>query len=197
MKKAIIGYGGHAKEVMFQMKTELPCFVEDRFCTVGALPLSDFNPSKYEVLVCVGDSVARKHLVNKLPVNTNYFTFIHSTAIVGKDVHLGKGAFIGAYSVITTNVKIGCHALLNRHCQIGHDTTIGDFLSMMPNSVISGNCVVGDNVYFGTNSSTKEKVKVCSNVILGLNSGVVKNIVETGIYVGIPAKKIKPLQPLV
>jgi len=47
------------------------------------------------------------------------------------------------------------------------------------------------NVYFGTNSSVREKISICDNVVVGLNAGVVKNITESGIYVGVPAKKIK------
>jgi len=31
MKKALIGYGGHAREVMAQMGRKLPCFVDDEF----------------------------------------------------------------------------------------------------------------------------------------------------------------------
>ena len=31
MKRALIGAGGHAKEVMMQMGQVLPCFVDDRY----------------------------------------------------------------------------------------------------------------------------------------------------------------------
>jgi UDP-3-O-[3-hydroxymyristoyl] glucosamine N-acyltransferase len=43
----------------------------------------------------------------------------------------------------------------------------------------------------GTNSSVREKVNICDNVTIGLNGGVVKNINEKGVYVGLPVKKIK------
>ena len=37
----------------------------------------------------------------------------------------------------------------------------------------------------------REKISICDDVIIGLNSGVVGDIVESGVYVGTPAKKIK------
>jgi len=191
MKKAIIGYGGHAREVMAQISHKMPCFVDDKYVNQDTLPISKFDPTKYEVMVCVGNSKLRMEFVDKLPKLTKYFTFIHPMAIIGRDVLIGDGSFIGAYSMITTNIKVGKHAILNRHCQIGHDTQAGDYLSMMPNSVISGNCNIGDQVYFGTNSSVREKISICDDVIIGLNAGVVKNIIEPGTYVGVPAKKIK------
>ena len=40
----------------------------------------------------------------------------------------------------------------------------------------------------GNNSSIREKIHVSSNVIIGSNATVVKNIVTSGIYIGVPAK---------
>jgi serine acetyltransferase len=61
----------------------------------------------------------------------------------------------------------------------------------MPGAIVSGDCNISDNVYVGTNSSIREKISICDDVIIGLNSGVVSDIVESGVYVGTPAKKIK------
>ena len=61
----------------------------------------------------------------------------------------------------------------------------------MPGSVVSGNVTLGNKVYLGTNSSIKEKITICDDVIIGLNTGVVKDIKDSGTYVGYPIKKIK------
>jgi sugar O-acyltransferase (sialic acid O-acetyltransferase NeuD family) len=191
MDKVLIGYGGHAREVISQIGINLPCFVDDEFVDENTLPLSKLSFEEYEVMVAIGDPISRKKIVDKLPPNTKYFTFIHPTAqIMDDNIEIGEGSFIGANSIITTNVKIGKHSLLNRGCHIGHDTVIGDYLSMMPNSVISGNVNIGNCFYMGTNSSVREKINICDNVTIGLNSGVVKDINEKGVYVGLPVKKI-------
>jgi acetyltransferase EpsM len=61
----------------------------------------------------------------------------------------------------------------------------------MPNSVVGGNVSIGDTVYLGSCSNVREKIKIHSEVKVGMNSGVVKNITESGTYVGTPAIKIK------
>jgi sugar O-acyltransferase (sialic acid O-acetyltransferase NeuD family) len=192
MKKVLIGYGGHAREVMSQIGYKLPCYVDNEFVDENTLPICELNFEECEIMVVIGNSINRKKIVDKLPSSTKYFTFIHPTAqIMDNNIEIGDGSFIGANSIITTNVKIGKHSILNRGCHIGHDTVVGDFLSMMPGSIISGNVKVGNCFYMGTNSSVREKVNICDNVTIGLNGGVVKNINEKGVYVGLPVKKIK------
>ena len=71
------------------------------------------------------------------------------------------------------------------------DNVIGDFFTTAPGVQISGNCIIGDMVYFGTHSSIKQKIQICDNVTIGLNAGVVKDIMYSGTYVGVPAKQIK------
>ena len=195
MIKALIGNGGHAREVMVQMNQRLIRFVDDKYWIEGddkLLPLSDFNPEIYEVMIAVGSSDDRLNISKKLPKETKYFSFIHNTALILDDsIQIGDGTFIGAYSVLTTNIKVGKHSLLNRSNHIGHDCQIGDYLTLMPGAIVSGDCNISDNVYVGTNSSIREKISICDDVIIGLNSGVVSDIVESGVYVGAPAKKIK------
>jgi sugar O-acyltransferase (sialic acid O-acetyltransferase NeuD family) len=191
MKKALIGFGGHAREVMSQMGLKLPCYVDDKYVDENSLPISELNFDEYEVMVAVGDSKSRMEIVNKLPKNVKYFSFIHPTALIMSDnITIGDGSFIGAYSILTNNIKIGNHAILNRGNQIGHDCIISDYFSAMPNSVVSGNVVLGDNVYLGTNSTIIEKTTICSNVIIGANGVVVKDINMKGTYVGVPVKMI-------
>ena len=194
MKKALIGNGGHAREVMSQMGIELFRFVSDEYWKEGdskLLPLSKFNPDKYVVMIAVANSKDREDIVKQLPVNTQYFTFIHPTAqLMSNDIIIGEGSFIGANSIITCNVKIGNHAILNRSNHIGHDCEIGDYFSAMPGAIVSGNVKIYDLVYIGNNSSIREKLSIHSLTTIGSNAAVVKNIKEPGIYVGVPSKKL-------
>lgn len=192
MELALYGYGGHAREVAAQIGEKVTFFVDDKYSNDIAKPLSSFNPEKYHMMIAVGDSKARFDIVQKLPKETIYFTFIHPTALILDDnIEVGEGSFIGAYSILTTNIKIGKHALLNRGNQIGHDTIIGNYFSAQPGAIVSGNVIVYDCVYMGTNSSIREKIHVHSLSTIGMNSCVVKNINETGVYAGVPAKRIK------
>jgi sugar O-acyltransferase (sialic acid O-acetyltransferase NeuD family) len=193
MKLALFGYGGHAREVAAQIDDDVTFFIDDKYATSDITkPISDFDPSKYTMMVAVADSKDRFDIVQRLPKETKYFTFIHPSAIImSDDIKIGDGCFIGANSIITTNVEIGNHCILNRGNQIGHDTKIGDYFSAMPGAIVSGNVTIYDLVYMGTNSSIKEKLSIHSLTTIGSNAAVIKHIEESGTYVGVPAKKIK------
>ena len=195
MRYALIGDGGHAREVQAQMNIELFRFVDDKYWKEGddkLLPISKFNPKYYSIMIAIGNSKDREDIVKKLPSDTQYFTFIHPTAqILSKDVIIGEGSFIGSNSIITCNIKIGKHAILNRGNHIGHDSKVGDYFSMMPGSIVSGNVNIGDRVYMGTNSSIREKINICDDVIIGMNTGIIKDINIPGTYVGEKNRKIK------
>jgi sugar O-acyltransferase (sialic acid O-acetyltransferase NeuD family) len=191
MKLAIFGYGGHAREVAAQIGKPVTFYVDNQYVNDVAQPISNFNPEEESIMIAVANSKDREEIVNQLPSNTKYFSFIHPTAqVIGDDITIGVGSFIGMNTILTTNIKLGEHTLLNRGNQIGHDTIIGNYFSAMPGAIVSGNVTIEDCVYMGTNSSIKEKMIVCSRVIIGSNAAVVKHITKSGTYVGVPTKKI-------
>ena len=195
MEKVLIGAGGFAREIKAHMGNHsMKCFVDDKYWkenNENIFPLSLFDYSKYQVLVAIGDPKGRNDLIQRLPKETKYFTFIHdSVQILGNDFTIGEGSIICAGCIITTNVSIGKHAHLNLQTTIGHDCRIGDFFTTAPGVKISGNCKINDCVYIGTNASIKEKISIHSLSTIGMNAGVVKNIYESGVYLGTPAKLI-------
>lgn len=201
MKKGIIGAGGFGREVYWSLnpieRNDTVFFVDDEYWDDSdekILPLSLFESNKYEVIVAIADSKHRQRLVEQLPKKTKFFTHIHPSAqILADDVIIGEGSIICSGSILTTNIVLGKHSQLNLQTTIGHDCVIGDYFTTAPGAKISGNCDIGKRVYFGTNSSVKEKIKICDDVVIGLNGGVVKNIYESGIYVGVPVTKIRNL----
>jgi sugar O-acyltransferase (sialic acid O-acetyltransferase NeuD family) len=199
MKRGIIGAGGFGREIYESLsideKNNTIFFVNDEWWDgkdEKILPLSRLDINEYELIIAIADGVAREKIVNDLPKETKYYTYIHpSVQIHGNDVEIGEGSIICAGTILTTNIKIGKHSHLNLITTIGHDNVIGDYFTTAPGVQISGNCFIGDRVYFGTRSCNRQKTKICDDVIIGLNSGVINNINEPGVYVGTPAKKIK------
>ena len=199
MKKGIVGAGGFGREIYWSLnpieRLNTVFFVDDIYwdnTNEKILPLSLFETDKYELVVAIADSNSRKKIIESLPKKTKFFTHIHpSVQIHGEDVEIGEGSIICAGTIITTNVKIGKHAHLNLLTTVGHDCVIGDYFTTAPGVQISGNGTIGNRVYFGTRSCVKQKITICDDVTIGMNAGVVKNIIEPGIYIGTPAKKIK------
>lgn len=158
---------------------------------VPVIKSSTFSAEKYQVVVAIGDPYVRRKIVGKLPPETEYITIIDPNAIISEWVEIGVGSIITAGTILTCNIKIGKHSHLNLNTTIAHDCKIGNFFTTAPAVNISGNCDFGDSVYFGTNSSAKQGVKICDNVTIGMGGVVVKNIVESGVYIGNPARPFR------
>lgn len=147
-----------------------------------------------ECFIAVGNPVIKKKILQKLDIYKNIFfpNLIHKSAVLDKRyVKMGKGNIICANTSITTNIEIGDFVHLNLNCTVGHDTIIGNFVTCSPACNISGNVKIGDLTYLGTNCIIIEKKTINNNIIVGAGCVIVKDLVEQGTYVGMPAKKIK------
>lgn len=197
-KIILFGAGGFGREIYSYLvdmgqSRAVTFMVDDEYFNnqPNTIKFSDFNIENHYVLICVGDPIQRERIVNKFPENTKWYTFIHESAYIGSDVSIEDGTIICPGVILTTNIILGKHAHLNILSTIGHDCIIGDYFTTAPGGKVSGNCDIGDRVYLGTNASIKQKIIVTNDVTIGLNGGVVKNINESGIYGGVPVKKLK------
>jgi sugar O-acyltransferase (sialic acid O-acetyltransferase NeuD family) len=153
-------------------------------------PYSIVNPMEHTVSIAIGNSAIREKVVKILPPELEYQTLIHPSAIVSKWNEIGEGAIICAGTIITCEIKIGKHAQLNLNTTIGHDCVIGDYFTSAPNVNISGNCTFGKHVYFGTSSCIKQGLSIVEHVTIGMGAVVTKDIIESGVFIGNPAKKL-------
>lgn len=105
---------------------------------------------------------------------------------------------IGPNSVIHRGVFkptiIGEYTSIGSLVNIGHNCIIGDHCVITPGTVIAGSCNIGNNVWFGVNSSVKHQVKICNNVVIANGANVTQDINQEGIWLGNPAKWVKPLE---
>lgn len=114
--------------------------------------------------------------------------------------------FIGPFVEIQKNVRIGKNTKIQSHAFICELVTIGEncFIShgaKFVNDPFSQGkpaggdktrwkkTTIGNNVAIGTNA-TILPVNITDNVVIGAGSVVTKDIIESGIYAGNPAKKL-------
>lgn len=71
---------------------------------------------------------------------------IHPTAIIGKDVSLGKDVAIGPYAVIEDDVGVGDNTIIYAACFIGGHTKIGSNTLIYPNVSIRERISIGSRV---------------------------------------------------
>lgn len=206
-KFCLIGAGGFGREAlcclleMFKAQghdvRHRTCFmVEDAYYDkreimgIEVLPLSAFDPHLYQVNVAIGDSQIRKRIVQALPAHTTYGTIIHPTAVTSKWVEIGAGSIINAGAILTCDIKIGMHAQMHIQSAVSHDCVVGDFFTASPAALVSGTCTLGSGVYLGTNSAIRQNITLCDDVFIGMGAVVVKDILEPGVYVGNPARRM-------
>jgi len=199
---AIFGTGGFAREVACILHDqgrgdrivafhEPDAVYEARdLLGVPVQPQSAFDPSKHHAIVGIGNPATRQKVVRELPAETVFETLIHPTVVMSGWVEVGTGSIICAGCVLTCQISIGEHCHINLNTTVGHDCTFGAFCTVAPGTNISGSCEFGTRVDVGTQASFRQSVRVCDDAVIGMGTVVVKDIVEAGTYVGVPAKKV-------
>lgn len=74
-----------------------------------------------------------------------------------------------------------------------HDGGTLVFRHLVPDLEITKPITVGDNVFIGTRSIIMPGVHIGNNVIIAAGSVVSKDLPDNGVYGGVPAKLIKPI----
>jgi len=193
----IVGLGGLSREIHSYFSDVVTGFTVSSGTNLSelyGLPIyKDFAsiPKDNPVIIAIGDPLLKEKVVEQLGGSILFPNLVFHNAFVGKDVEIGKGVVICPNCALSANIKVGDFVLINLNSTVGHDCIIGDFVNIAPGSNISGNCTIGDRVYVGSNSVIREKISICSDVTIGMGSVVVKDIVESGTYVGNPCKKIR------
>ena len=73
-------------------------------------------------------------------------TGVHATAVVAKDVKLGKGVSVGPCCVIEPGAVIGDRTVLYAGCYVGHGVKIGEDCKFYPHVSLREHVRVGDRV---------------------------------------------------
>ena len=122
---------------------------------------------------------------------------------------LGDGTFVGPFVEIQKGVKIGKRCRIQSHAFICELVTMGDdcFIShgaMFINDLFVNGSPAGENrdlwrrtkignrVSIGTNA-TVLPVTICDGAVIGAGAVVTKDITESGVYVGNPARPLRRL----
>jgi UDP-3-O-[3-hydroxymyristoyl] glucosamine N-acyltransferase LpxD len=124
--------------------------------------------------------------------NDKKIQFAHTgRVVIEKDVEIGAYSVIHRGTMDDTVIRRGCK--FGVYTNIGHNCCIGENTVMAAGVILNGGVQVGNNCWFGSGALVKNHVSICDNVVIGMGAVVVKDIAESGIYVGNPAKYIGPV----
>ena len=210
-KIVIVGAGGFGREVEWlinRINKEKPTYEMVGFVDDGKevgeqighsrviLNTDDLSKTseKYNVVIAIANSRIRKMIAEKLVINDNLsFPNLIDPSVIYEEGELAidKGNVICAGTIITVNISIGNFNIIDLDCTIGHDDILKNYITLYPSVNISGNVEVNDCVEIGTGTQIIQGLSIAENAIVGASAAVVKNIEESGTFVGVPAKKIK------
>lgn len=196
----ILGAGGHGKVIADIAKNcgyEDIAFLDDHKAgqTWAGYPVvgGAADMARYpgcELIVAVGDGAARQRLTEQAEkLGMKFPVLIHPKAAVAEDVSLGAGTVVMVGAVINPGAVLGKGCIVNTCASVDHDCVLDDFVHVSVGAHLAGTVTVGSGTWIGVGACIINNLSICRDCMIGAGAVVVKPITESGVYMGVPAKK--------
>lgn len=200
---AILGCGGHARsvaDVWLDKHSGIPgtniVFVDKNAKPnerIFGFPVVDdvkHITDSFEAIIGLGNIAERDRLYLQYP-GLRYINIYAADSYLSVLSQFGKGNFVAHRAYIGPNVHIGNHNIINTGAIVEHECVIGNFCHIAPHSTLCGRTVIGDNVFIGAGATVTDYGHIADNITIGAGAVVVGELVEPGVYAGVPAKKLQ------
>lgn len=137
-----------------------------------------FNVRKQLYEWLVAENIHRQNIIDK-------------RAIVDETAEVGDGSIVMSNVILDKGVRIGANVFVNIGSTIAHDSFIGNHSFVAPRVAIAGFTRIGECNFLGINSTVIDNITTVDNVFIGGGGVVTKSIVEEGLYVGVPVRRIR------
>lgn len=202
-KIAIIGAGGHTrssinllkhflKDAIFRIYDEN--YVEQQDEVIAGIKLvgtlSDIKKDE-TIFLSIGDNKQRENYYQLFEDRVLKENLFHPTSYQENNIILQNSNQFYANSYINSYVNIGSNNIINTSAVLEHEVTIGDHNHISVGSKVCGRVTIGNRCFIGAGAIVIDKISICDDVTIGAGAVVAENIVESGTYVGVPARRIK------
>jgi acetyltransferase-like isoleucine patch superfamily enzyme len=121
---------------------------------------------------------------------TTYISFGENGVVeIGHHTHFAPGCAMYGHG----HLKIGPYCNIAAHCvfaTVGHDPVIRDKpMALAP--ACSGPITLVEDVWFGANVTVTANVTVAKGCVIGANAMLNRSTEPYGLYVGVPAKRLR------
>jgi len=206
-KLLIIGAGGHGRVIADCAEASCQyseiAFLDDSYPENEsnlAWPIIDRSSSwkcykdDYYFALAIGNNKTRLALYNALSNSSAKLpNIIHPKAVVSKHATLGAGNAIFANAVINAGVEISNACIINTSASVDHDCKLSNAVHISPGAHLSGTVTVGECSWFGVGSCSIQSINIADNSLIGAGAAVTKSTEPNGLYVGVPAIRIKDI----
>lgn len=124
---------------------------------------------------------------NKIPL----YNIISPDAHVDPTSIIGENIFIYPGAIIDRDARLEDGVTVNLGSIVSHNSVIGACSFIAPGVTIAGYSKIGKCSFVGAGSTIIDNLSICDNVRFGAGSVVTKDVTSSGLYLGVPAKRIK------
>lgn len=137
------------------------------------------------------DNGKRRSVYHKLKsMGFNLPNIIDSSAIVSQYVTFGDAVVVFPGVIINAEVSIGNNVIIATGSSVDHESVIKDHVLVSAGVTIGAGNLIHESALIGLGSKLVSHVAVGKGVLVGAGAVVVKDILEAGTYVGLPARKM-------
>lgn len=148
--------------------------------------------SLLEISVGIGEPVIREKIYKKIAdEGITLPTLIHPDIYIPDTTAIGYGVTIQYGCFISCNITIKDYVYIQPQCNIGHDVVLDEGCIVSSFGNIAGNVSIGENTYLAMSTTIKEGVRIGNYDIIGMGSVVYKDIPDSMIAMGNPARPMK------
>lgn len=144
-------------------------------------------------LITIGqikNSELRKRIFKLIKSNGGDLPVIVSpNAYISPSASLEEGTIVMHNVLVNALVSIGKNCIINSGALIEHEVQIGDFCHISTHAAINGQVKIDSNCFVGSNAVIINNVNITSQTIIGAGSCVSNSLMESGTYIGNPARK--------
>jgi sugar O-acyltransferase (sialic acid O-acetyltransferase NeuD family) len=204
----VIGGGGHAKVVIAVLKSVQKHLIRgyvalsDAGCILGVPFLGDnavleklgaerTSPAAALGIGQLDCGDKRSSIVDLLErLGFEMPAILSPSAILREVEGVGQGTFVGDGALVNPGARVGKHCILNTRSVVEHDCVLGDFVHVAPGATLGGGVSVGERCLLGLGVNVIQGVTIAARTIVGAGATVIDDIIEPGIYVGCPARRL-------
>lgn len=195
-KLIIVGASGHGKviaDIALSMGYDEIVFLDDDesisecagYPVIGKTSIvTDLRGDK---IVAIGNALIREKIQNSIKA----VTLIHPKAVISRRVSIGEGTAVMAGAVINSDAVIGKGCIINTGASVDHDCKIDDFVHISVGAHVAGTCTIGERTWIGAGATVSNNIHICSDCMVGAGAVVVNDLEKAGVYIGVPARKVK------
>jgi sugar O-acyltransferase (sialic acid O-acetyltransferase NeuD family) len=156
-----------------------------------------FPPERFALLLSLGP-----HGTNRLRQERydaakargyGFASYVSSRAVTWPDLALGEGSMLFEAAVVQPFASIGVNSIVRSRVHVSHHVKIGDHCFIAAGACFGGLAVAEDRCFVGLNATIRDGVRLAEGSFIAAGAVVAADTEPDGLYVGVPARRVKDL----